>query len=74
MYQFIFLFSCLSLGAAMVISPVFEQKLVSLVETSMKCRHIAGMNLAIVKGELSVSMVVSPQFEQKLVSYVETTV
>ena len=50
MYHFIILFSCLSLGTAMVISPVFEQKLISMVETSMKCRHIAGMTLAIVKG------------------------
>ena len=56
----------------MVIIPVFKQKLVSMVETRMKCRHIAGMTLAIVKGVFSVSMVISPQFEQKLVSYVET--
>ena len=34
----------------------------------MKCRYIAAMPLAIVKGMLSVSMVTSPQFEQKLVS------
>ena len=71
MYQFTILFSCLSLGTAMVISPVFEQKLVSMVETSMKCRNIAGMTLAIVKGEFFVSMVISPVFEQKLVSMVE---
>ena len=58
---------------SMVISPQFEQKLVSYVETSMKCRHIARMSLAIVKGGLSVSMVINPQFEQKLVSYVETS-
>ena len=33
----------------------------------MKCRHISGMTLAIVRGELSDSMVIGSRIEQKLV-------
>ena len=47
------------LSVSMAISSQFEQKLVTMVKSSMKCRHIAGMTMAIVKGELFVSMAIS---------------
>ena len=46
--------SLFSLATAVVLDPDFEKKLVSFVEASMKCHHIAGMTLAIVKGKSSV--------------------
>ena len=43
--------SLFSLVTAVVLGPDFEKQLVSFVEASMKCHHIAGMTLAIVKGK-----------------------
>ena len=40
----------LSLCYASVLSPDFETKLQTIIDASMKCRHIPGMTLSVVKG------------------------
>ena len=44
------LFTMVSTGESAVLSSEFEAALDSFIQTSMKCHHIPGMTLAIVKG------------------------
>ena len=46
----IYLLFFLTLSYAAVFSPEFERKLNSYIEASMKCHHIPGMTLSVVKG------------------------
>ena len=47
LYLFIFLIS----SHAAIFTPEFQRELVSYIEDSMKCHHVPGMTLSVVKGK-----------------------
>ena len=50
---FLFSSSCFSFCHASIFSPDFETKLQTFIDASIKCRHVPGMTLSVVKGKIS---------------------